>query len=114
MHRPVMVHRALMGSLERFFGILEEHYAGQFPLWLAPATLVPVTEKHREYAHEVEGELRKQGLRVHVDDRNEKLGQPHPRGPGAEGAVHVRGGRQGGRVADGVGAGTGTATSGPR
>ncbi len=75
-HRPVMVHRALMGSLERFFGILIEHYAGAFPLWLAPvqATLVPVTEKHREYAHEVAGELRRHGLRVHVDDRNEKLG----------------------------------------
>ena len=75
-HRPVMVHRALMGSLERFFGILIEHYAGAFPLWLAPvqATLVPVTEKHREYAHEVAGELRRNGLRVHVDDRNEKLG----------------------------------------
>jgi threonyl-tRNA synthetase len=75
-HRPVMVHRALMGSLERFFGILIEHYAGAFPVWLAPvqAVLVPVTEKHRGYAHEVAGELRGQGLRVHVDDRNEKLG----------------------------------------
>jgi threonyl-tRNA synthetase len=75
-HQPVMVHRALLGSLERFFGVLIEHYAGAFPLWLAPvqAVLVPVTEKHREYAHEVAGELRKLGLRVHVDDRNEKLG----------------------------------------
>ena len=55
-HRPIMIHRALLGSLERFFGILIEHYAGAFPLWLAPvqAVLVPVTEKHREYAHEVD------------------------------------------------------------
>jgi threonyl-tRNA synthetase len=71
-----MVHRALLGSLERFFGVLIEHYAGAFPVWLAPvqAVLVPVTEKHREYAHGVAGELRGLGLRVHVDDRNEKLG----------------------------------------
>ena len=75
-HQPVMVHRALLGSLERFFGVLIEHYAGAFPVWLAPvqAVLVPVTEKHRDYAHEVAGELRKLRLRVHVDDRNEKLG----------------------------------------
>jgi threonyl-tRNA synthetase len=75
-HQPVMVHRALLGSLERFFGVLIEHYAGAFPVWLAPvqAVLVPVTEKHREYAHEVAGELRALGVRVHVDDRNEKLG----------------------------------------
>ncbi len=75
-HQPVMVHRALLGSLERFFGVLIEHYAGAFPVWLAPvqAVLVPVTEKHRDYAHEVADELRKLGLRVHVDDRNEKLG----------------------------------------
>jgi threonyl-tRNA synthetase len=75
-HRPVMVHRALMGSLERFFGILIEHYAGAFPLWLAPvqAVVVPVTEKHQAYALEVGERLRACGLRVHVDDRNEKLG----------------------------------------
>ena len=76
-HRPVMVHRALLGSLERFFGVLIEHYAGAFPLWLAPvqAVVVPVTEKHQAYAHEVERRAaRRLGLRVHVDDRNEKLG----------------------------------------
>ena len=75
-HRPVMVHRALLGSLERFFGVLIEHYAGAFPVWLAPvqAVLVPVAERHQEYARAVADELRAQGLRVHVDDRNEKLG----------------------------------------
>jgi threonyl-tRNA synthetase len=75
-HQPVMVHRALLGSLERFFGVLVEHYAGAFPLWLAPvqAVVVPVTEKHQAYAREVGAALRAQGVRVHVDDRNEKLG----------------------------------------
>jgi threonyl-tRNA synthetase len=75
-HQPVMVHRALLGSLERFFGVLVEHYAGAFPLWLAPvqALLVPVTERHQAYAREVAAELRAAGLRVEVDDRNEKLG----------------------------------------
>jgi threonyl-tRNA synthetase len=71
-----MVHRALLGSLERFFGVLIEHYAGAFPLWLAPvqAVVIPVTEKHQAYAREVGGELRALGVRAHVDDRNEKLG----------------------------------------
>lgn len=73
---PVMVHRALLGSLERFFGVLIEHHAGAFPVWLAPvqALIAPVTVKHHAYAHEVAGRLRALGLRVHVDDRNEKLG----------------------------------------
>jgi threonyl-tRNA synthetase len=71
-----MLHRALLGSLERFFGVLIEHYAGAFPLWLAPvqATVIPVTERHHEYAAKVADELRAQRVRVHVDDRNEKLG----------------------------------------
>jgi threonyl-tRNA synthetase len=75
-HQPVMVHRALLGSLERFFGVLVEHYAGAFPLWLAPvqAVVVPVAEKQQAYAREVGEALRRQGVRVHVDDRNEKLG----------------------------------------
>jgi threonyl-tRNA synthetase len=75
-HQPVMVHRALLGSLERFFGVLIEHYAGAFPLWLAPvqAVVVPVTEKQQAYAREVGEALRAQGVRVQVDDRNEKLG----------------------------------------
>jgi len=75
-HAPVMVHRALLGSLERFFGVLIEHYAGAFPLWLAPvqAVVVPVSEKQQPYAREVGEALRQSGVRVHVDDRNEKLG----------------------------------------
>ena len=71
-----MVHRALLGSLERFFGVLIEHYAGAFPLWLAPvqAVVIPVTERHQDYAREVAAKLRAHGVRVHVDDRNERLG----------------------------------------
>jgi threonyl-tRNA synthetase len=74
-HQPVMVHRALLGSLERFFGVLIEHYGGAFPLWLAPvqAVVVPVAERHHDYARGVADKLRAQGLRVHVDDRSEKL-----------------------------------------
>jgi threonyl-tRNA synthetase len=72
-HRPVMIHRALLGSLERFFGVLIEHYAGAFPLWLAPvqAVVLPIAERHTEYAHKVAGELKGLGIRVHVDDRSE-------------------------------------------
>jgi threonyl-tRNA synthetase len=74
-HQPVMVHRALFGSVERFFGVLIEHYAGAFPLWLAPVQvgLVPISERHRAYAKKVEAELKATGLRVEVDDRNEKM-----------------------------------------
>jgi threonyl-tRNA synthetase len=74
-HQPVMVHRALFGSVERFFGVLIEHYAGAFPLWLAPVQvgLVPISERHHEYARKVEAELKVAGLRVEVDDRNEKM-----------------------------------------
>jgi threonyl-tRNA synthetase len=74
-HQPVMIHRALFGSIERFFGVLIEHYAGAFPLWLAPvqAGLVPISERHHAYAKKVEAELKAAGLRVEVDDRNEKM-----------------------------------------
>jgi len=74
-HQPVMVHRALFGSLERFFGVLIEHYAGAFPLWLAPVQigLVPISEKHLAYAKKLEAELKAAGLRVETDDRNEKM-----------------------------------------
>src|ERR1700689_3762862 len=74
-HRPLMVHRALWGSVERFFGILIEHYAGAFPAWLAPiqATVLPVSGKFSEYAQKVKDKLRGAGFRVHLDDRNEKL-----------------------------------------
>jgi threonyl-tRNA synthetase len=74
-HQPLMVHRALLGSVERFFGILIEHYAGAFPLWLAPTQveICPVSEKVADYAKHVTEMLKQHGLRVHLDDRNEKL-----------------------------------------
>src|SRR5262249_37639887 len=74
-HQPLMVHRALLGSVERFFGILIEHYAGAFPLWLAPvqAEICPVSEKVLDYARHITATLKDHGLRAHLDDRNEKL-----------------------------------------
>jgi threonyl-tRNA synthetase len=74
-HTPVMVHRALLGSVERFFGVLVEHYAGAFPVWLAPvqAMVLPISEKHLAYARDVVQELRAAAIRVRLDDRNEKL-----------------------------------------
>ena len=75
LHQPVMVHRALFGSVERFFGVLIEHYAGAFPMWLAPVQvgLVPISEKHLEYATAVKEKLEAAGLRVELDARNEKM-----------------------------------------
>jgi len=75
LHQPVMVHRALFGSVERFFGVLIEHYAGAFPLWLAPVQvgLVPISEKHLDYAASVKAKLEAAGLRVELDARNEKM-----------------------------------------
>jgi threonyl-tRNA synthetase len=72
---PLMVHRALWGSVERFFGVLIEHYAGAFPAWLAPVqtTVLPVSGKFSEYAQKVTATLKESSLRVHLDDRNEKL-----------------------------------------
>jgi threonyl-tRNA synthetase len=74
-HQPVMVHRALFGSVERFFGVLIEHYAGAFPLWLAPVQigLVPISERHLDYAKKVEAALQAAGFRVEIDARNEKM-----------------------------------------
>lgn len=75
--RPIMLHRALLGSIERFIGIIIEHYAGAFPLWLAPKQVVvlPVNnEYHRHYAHQIVQALKKHGIRAHIDDRDEKLG----------------------------------------
>jgi threonyl-tRNA synthetase len=76
-HRPVMIHRALMGSFERFIGILIEHYAGEFPLWLAPvqATVLPIADRHVDYAREVVATLREAGLRVEIDERSESIGK---------------------------------------
>jgi threonyl-tRNA synthetase len=74
-HQPVMVHRALFGSVERFFGVLIEHYAGAFPLWLAPVQvgLVPISEKHLEYGESVKKKLEAGGLRVELDTSNQKM-----------------------------------------
>src|SRR5271165_5207935 len=74
-HQPVMIHRALFGSIERFFGVLIEHYGGAFPLWLAPVQvgLVPISERHLAYAKKVDAALKEAGLRVETDARNEKM-----------------------------------------
>jgi len=73
--QPVMVHRALYGSIERFFGVLIEHYAGAFPVWLSPvqAVMIPIAERHSEYANKVAAQLKAIGVRVEVDARNEKM-----------------------------------------
>ncbi len=75
-HRPVMIHRVAYGSIERFIGILIEHFAGAFPTWLAPvqAVVIPVGEAHKDYAYEVLKKLEAAGIRAKVDDRNEKMG----------------------------------------
>ncbi len=74
-HRPYMIHRALLGSLERFFGVLIEHYAGAFPVWLMPiqAMIIPIADRHLEYAQELYKKLRAGGLRAKVDDRSERM-----------------------------------------
>src|SRR5579884_964746 len=74
-HQPLMVHRALYGSVERFFGVLIEHYAGAFPVWLSPVQvgLVPISEKHVEYAQAVKKQLEQAGIRVELDARSEKM-----------------------------------------
>jgi threonyl-tRNA synthetase len=73
--QPLMVHRALYGSVERFFGVLIEHYAGAFPVWLSPlqAVMIPISERHAGYANQVADQLKAIGVRVHVDARNEKM-----------------------------------------
>lgn len=75
-HRPIMIHRALLGSMERFVAVLLEHYAGALPLWLSPvqATVLPIADRHVDYANRVAGELKAAGFRVTIDDRNEKTG----------------------------------------
>jgi threonyl-tRNA synthetase len=76
-HRPVMIHRAPFGSMERFIAVLIEHCAGKFPLWLAPTqvAVLPISDKYVPYAKEVEAELRKKGIRIETDERNEKIGK---------------------------------------
>ncbi|MDP9016947.1 MAG: His/Gly/Thr/Pro-type tRNA ligase C-terminal domain-containing protein, partial [Candidatus Eremiobacteraeota bacterium] len=75
-HAPVMIHRALAGSMERFFGVLIEHFGGNFPAWIAPyqAVIAPISEHQVEYAQQIAKELRAQGFRIEVDESNEKLG----------------------------------------
>ena len=75
-HRPIMIHRAIYGSMERFIGILIEHYAGKFPVWLAPVQVkvLPITDRTRVYAEKVAAMLRDKGVRVEIDGRNEKIG----------------------------------------
>jgi threonyl-tRNA synthetase len=74
-HRPVMIHRAPFGSMERFVGVLIEHFAGAFPTWLAPvqAAVLPITDKQNDYAREVLGKLKAAGVRATLDDRSEKV-----------------------------------------
>ena len=74
-HRPYMIHRALLGSMERFMGVLIEHFAGAFPVWLSPmqAVVIPIADRHLDYARNIQGQLEKAGLRIEVDERNERM-----------------------------------------
>ena len=74
-HQPVMIHRAMLGSLERFIGVLIEHYSGAFPFWLSPiqAVVIPIADRHLEYANHVSQRLKKVGIRVEVDVRSERM-----------------------------------------
>ena len=103
--RPVVIHYAIYGSFERFIGIITEHYAGAFPLWLAPVQVmvVPIADRHLDYAGSVRQALTDAGLRAEVDDRSERMQAQAARRPGAEDPGDGRGGgsrRRGrGRVA---------------
>ena len=98
-HRPVMIHRALLGSMERFAGILIEHHGGRFPTWLAPvqAKVLPVADRHNEYAGRVLAQLHEAGVRVRARRPLRVGGTQDPRRRAGQGAVHARGGRQGAR-----------------
>jgi threonyl-tRNA synthetase len=74
-HRPVMIHRVVYGSIERFIALLTEHYAGAFPTWLAPVQvrILPISDKHNEYAQLIRNRLKDQDIRVEIDDRREKI-----------------------------------------
>ena len=75
-HRPIMVHRVVFGSIERFIGILIEHFAGKFPVWLSPVQvkILPITDKQGDYAKSVYNKMKEAGIRVVLDDRSEKIG----------------------------------------
>ena len=91
-HRPVMIHRAVLGSIERFMGIMIEHFAGRFPLWLAPEQIkvINIGDRHSEYAQTVASELKQAGFRVTLDDRNERLNFKIRGRAGRPGAVYAR------------------------
>ncbi|MCX6004187.1 MAG: His/Gly/Thr/Pro-type tRNA ligase C-terminal domain-containing protein, partial [Chloroflexi bacterium] len=74
-HRTVMIHRTVLGSMERFFACLTEHYAGAFPAWLAPiqVVLIPIADRHRDYADKIFKDLRSKDIRVQLDDRSERM-----------------------------------------
>ena len=105
-HQPLMVHRALYGSIERFFGTLVEHYAGAFPVWLAPVQVVvmPITDRQLDYAKIVHARLEAAGLRSHLDDRKEKVNLKIREAQIAEGALHAGGRRPRSRSRHRVGA----------
>jgi len=75
-HRPAMIHRVVLGSMERFIGALIEHYAGAFPLWLSPVQveILPIADRHLDYAKQIKAELRRNSIRTKIDDRREKIG----------------------------------------
>ena len=91
-HQPVMIHRALMGSYERFIGILLEHFGGELPVWLAPvqAIVLPIADRHLEYAGRSATRLRGGGLRAELDDRDRVGGAQDPRRRAAQDPVHAR------------------------
>ena len=95
-HRPVMIHRALFGSVERFFGVLLEHYAGAFPAWLAPVQVrvLPVSDGHDAYARRLVDRLRAEGFRADVVRGRRAARQAHPRRQAGEAALRARGGRR--------------------
>ena len=101
--RPMAIHRAIYGSLERFIGVITEHFAGAFPLWCAPvqAVVIPIADRHMPAADELAASLRARGLRVEVDGVGQPDAEQDPSGPGAEGPVHARPGGSRGRGAHG-------------
>ncbi len=105
-HQPVMLHRALLGSVERFMGVLIEHYAGAFPIWLAPVQVVviPISERHHDYARQVLARLAASRLARGSGRQKREDGLQDPGGPDVQGALHARGRRQGGPVRAGIGA----------
>ena len=90
-HRPIMVHRVIFGSIERFIGILIEHYAGKFPVWLSPVQvkILPITERQEAYARKLYAEMKTQGIRAELDLRNEKIGYKIREGADGKGALYA-------------------------